>query len=198
MMGNSCDTSSEITLMDWGNFMATRAWAKLFRGLIAGLLQNFGNRYGRAPAAFAFISGFHEGQQLEGGLGRDGRNAGLEKFHNLNREPVVTMFIPNRGDAFGADDGHAVTLVSFAVPLSDADATIGPNAGDEVRVSGVGTDYLRATWSEDRVERFDSVNTVPEKIGMMGLEFRWPHRIGRGDIPNQREFRGEGFGCVAK
>ena len=111
---------------------------------------------------------------------------------------MVTVFIPNRCHPFGSDHGYAVAFVSFAVSLGDADPAIGPNASDEVSVSGVRTDYLRATWSEDSIERFDAVNSIPEKIGMMGLEFCWSHGVGRGDITDEREFWCVGFGRIAE
>ena len=167
----------------------------LFR---SGFFEDFGEGDGDAAAAFAFVGGFHEGHDFEGGRGGDGADAGLKKLHDFDGEAVVVLLLAGGGDALGANGGDAVAFEGFAVALRDADAAIGPDAGEDVGIRGVGAGDGDTAGAEDGEEGFDAVDAIPVEIRMVGFKFGGSDGVNGGDVADLGELGGEGLGGVAE
>ena len=59
------------------------------------------------PLRFALVGCFHEGHDLDGLLGTDGRLARLEELGDLPAEVLVAAFFPDRNDAVGPEGNCA-------------------------------------------------------------------------------------------
>ena len=141
--------------------------------------DDFGEGDGFAAAAFAFVGGFHEGEEFEGFSGVDGRFGGLEEFDDFCDEWGVAVEGTDGCFAGGAG-GFAAVGGAFA---EDAGAAAGPRAADlDFAVGRGGAGDGLAAGAHDGEEGFAAVDPVPEEVGVVGFEWGWASGFGVEDL----------------
>src|SRR5258706_1106014 len=151
-----------------------RAWLfglKVCRRLLPRLAHHIFDLHRFPALPFAFFSRFHEGDEFNGFLGRDGRLAGLEKMADLFVEFLVAAFAELGGDAFLAEDDRAMIALAVADAAEGSDAVVLPRAGDQFATvffaPGMYTRDGFAARPHEGIENFDAVDAVPVKVREM-------------------------------
>src|SRR2546422_1912576 len=137
-------------------------------GSAAVFLQYFPELHRRAALVLALVGRFHERENLHRLLRRHRRHSGLEEPHDFNHQRRIAIKQPGRGLAFFTLDQAVKTLVL----AEDAFAAAGPGADDlhsTVRRHPA-LDRLAAR-AENRIERFHTVDAIPEQVGVVWLAF---------------------------
>ena len=116
----------------------------------------------------ARIGGFHEGEDLDGFLGLNRRDARQEEFHDLSHERNVTVERTGLRLSFRPTD-QPVKIFVFP---EDALSTMTPKPDDFDLSIGSGGPLNRfAAGAHNGIERFHTVNSIPEEVGLMRLDF---------------------------
>ena len=145
-------------------------------GASGGFLVGFGHDFGEgdfgAVATFAFVGGFHEGVDFEGFFGGDGSDAGAEEVDDLVEQRLVAIEATDfSGLAFGVGGGARVAFAGVAGFAEDAGAIAVPGAGDlDFAIVGGAAFDGEAAGAHGGEEGFDSVDAIPEEVGVGGFE----------------------------
>src|SRR5205823_6521228 len=85
-----------------------------------------------AVLALALIRGFHERKNLDRLLRADRWLARLEELRNLDNQRLIPLKSRCLIDLLASKDHRAVIVLSFAQALESSNATVLPDAGDDV------------------------------------------------------------------
>jgi len=133
-------------------------------------LEGFGEGDGDAPAAFAFFGGGHAGEDFDHFRRRDRRLAGAEEIDDGAEERLIVVIVVDVGDSLRSEDGDAEAGFAgvFADGAVSADPPVFPDGGDLFRERGLEGGDRFASGTHQGEEEIDSVDAVPEEIGMTG------------------------------
>lgn len=144
---------------------------------------------GGTVATSTLVRRFHERVDFERLVGAHWCLAGLEELGDLYNQRLVPAKTANCRDSLRAK-GRAsvstrVTVVVFPSPAKGSDAAVLPETNSDIRIGGMNSAYGFATWSHNCEKRLDTVNPVPEEIGMCWLDGTGAESIARCDIANR-------------
>ena len=145
-------------------------------GCFGGCGLDIGHFYGCESLPFAFVSGLHEGIQIDGFLGGDWGDPGAIEADDFDNEGLIAIVRPDLCGAIGSEGRTAVRRAAIADAAKGSDATILPDTGDLIEVFGGCSDNRFDAWAHHSEQRFAAMDTIPEQIRVCG--FKTAGRVG--------------------